>query len=130
MSKRSDLPPLSEAQLEIMNVVWDRGEATVGEVWNALSAGRDVARNTVQTMIVRLEEKGWLQHRSGGQGFIYRATHLREETQKTMVRRLLETAFAGSTEGLLLALLGDRSLSKAEADRIRALIDEAARRKL
>lgn len=129
MSKRSELPPLSEAQLEIMNVVWDRGETTVGEVWNVLSTQRDIARNTVQTMIVRLEDKGWLRHRTEGHVFIYRATHPREDTQKTMVRRLLDTAFAGSTEGLLLALLNDRSLSKAEADRIRALIDKAARRK-
>src|SRR5437763_534664 len=52
------LPPLSAAQLEIMNVVWGRGEATVAEVWRALSARRKVARNTVLTMLARLEEEG------------------------------------------------------------------------
>ena len=63
---RSTQPPLSEAQLEIMNVVWDRGEATVAEVWKALAARRKVARNTVQTMIARLEERGWLKRRGDG----------------------------------------------------------------
>ena len=55
-----DRTPLSEAQLEIMNLVWDQGEVTVADVWKALAKRRKLARNTMQTMIVRLEEKGWL----------------------------------------------------------------------
>ena len=56
----NELPSLSPGQLEIMDVVWRHGEATVAEVWKALSARRQVARNTVLTMLARLEEKGWL----------------------------------------------------------------------
>ena len=66
MAKTHVLPPLSEAQLEIMNVVWDRGEVTVAQVWKILSTRRKVARNTVQTMLARLEEKGWLRCDSEG----------------------------------------------------------------
>jgi len=126
-AKTDSLPPLSEAQLEIMNAVWDRGETTVGEVWSALSQLRPIARNTVQTMIVRLEEKGWLKHRTEGNTFYYRATQPGRTARKRMVRRLLDTAFHGSTEGLLLAILEEQSLSKAEAQRIRSLIDQATR---
>ena len=54
------LPPLSEAQLEIMNGVWDHGEVTVAEVGKVLAGRRSVARNTVQTVLTRLEDKGWL----------------------------------------------------------------------
>ncbi len=54
----SPLSALSEAQMEIMNVVWDRGEATVADVWKVLAARRAVARSTVLTMLTRLEEKG------------------------------------------------------------------------
>ncbi len=108
-----------------MNFVWDHGEVTVADVWNELSSQRDVARNTVQTMIVRLRDKGWLLERIEGHIYWYRASKGRKGTQRQMVARLLDTAFAGSTEGLVMALLNRRHLSKEEADRIRNLIDEA-----
>ena len=92
------LPPLSEAQMEIMNVVWERGEATVADVWKALAARRRVARSTVLTMITRLEEKGWLCCDEAGHAFRYRAAVPREATLGEMVRRLVDTAFAGSAE--------------------------------
>ena len=57
---------LSPAQLEIMNIVWDRGEVGVAEIWQELSSRRAVARNTVQTMLSRLHAKGWLRHRQDG----------------------------------------------------------------
>ena len=126
MVDREKLPPLSEAQLEILNVVWDCGEVTVGEVWRTLAERRDVARNTVLTMMVRLKDKGWLQHTSQGHAFVYRAAVPRQVTQKRMVGRLMDTAFAGSAEGLVMALLQGRSLSKDEAQRIRAMIDKAS----
>jgi BlaI family penicillinase repressor len=122
--------PLSEAQLEIMNLVWDRGEVTVAEVWKALAVRRKVARNTVQTMMVRLEEKGWLRSLTEEHAFRYRAAVPREAVQGMMVRRLLDSAFGGSAEGLVLALLDGRGMTPAEADRVRALIQgaEEARR--
>jgi len=128
VAAKNSPPPLSEAQLEIMNVVWDRGETTVGEVWAQLSEQRPIARNTIQTMIVRLEEKGWLKHRVEGNTFYYRATQPGRTARKWMIRRLVDTVFQGSTEGLLLAVLEEQSLSKEEAGRIRTLIDQAARR--
>ena len=98
------LPPLSEAQLEIMNVVWDHGEVTVSVVWKALAAEREVARNTIQTMMVRLEEKGWLQCSNLGHAFRYRAAKPRAEVLGGVVQRLVDSAFGGSADGLVLAL--------------------------
>src|SRR5262245_11450226 len=95
-SEPEPLPPLSEAQLEIMNVVWDRGEITVGEVWKALAQRRRVARNTVLTMILRLKDKGWLRCRTDSHAHRYRAAVPRQATLGTMVERLVETAFGGS----------------------------------
>src|SRR4051794_13086110 len=118
-------PPLSEAQLEIMNLVWDRGEVTVAEVWKVLAVRRQVARNTVQTMMVRLEEKGWLSSQTDEPAYRYRAAVPREAVQGMMVRRLLDSAFGGSAEGLVMALLDGRGISRAEADRVRALIQGA-----
>jgi BlaI family penicillinase repressor len=125
MAEHLALPPLSEAQMEIMNVVWSRGEATVADVWKALSARRKVARSTIVTMLVRLQEKGWLCCDDDGHAFRYRAAMPRETTMGEVVRRLVDTAFGGSAEGLVMALLHDRGVSKEEAKRIKKMIDRA-----
>ena len=119
------LPPLSNAQLEIMNVVWDLGEVSVGDVWDVLSKQRSVTRNTIQTVMTRLSEKGWLKHRKQGRAFLFKASVARDSTLRVLVDRLLETAFRGSAEGLVLAMLEGRGLSDEEAARIRKLIDNA-----
>jgi BlaI family transcriptional regulator, penicillinase repressor len=125
MSKKLHLAPLADVQIEIMNIVWDRREVTVGEVWKTISQNRGVARNTIQTMITRLDEKGWLRHRVDGTVYRYSATYPRERAMQTMVGRLVETAFGGSAEGLVLALVEGRGVTKEEADRIRAIIKKA-----
>ncbi len=125
MSDAPDLPALSDAQMEIMNEVWDRGEATVAEVWKALSSRRRVARNTVLTMMVRLQERGWLLCETSEHAFRYRAAAPREAVQDLMVRRLLDSAFNGSAEGLVMALLDGRGLSADESRRIRDMIRRA-----
>ena len=129
MAKSTEALGLSEAQMEIMTVIWDRsGGTTVADVWKALSAKRRVARNTVQTMLVRLEDKGWLTHHEAGAGFRYVAARPRKVTLRRIVAKLVETAFAGSAESLVMALLQGRGVSKEEADRIRAMIDERERK--
>lgn len=128
MEAPEPLPPLSEAQLEIMNIVWESGDVTVADVWKALSGHRKVARNTVLTMLTRLEEKGWLRRDAEGHAHRYRAAVPREATLDTMISRLVETAFGGSAESLMVALLHGRGVSKEEAARIRTMIDQAEKR--
>ena len=129
MADAGELPALSETQWEIMNVIWDRVECSVAVVWKILNERRGVSRNTVQTLVVRLEEKGWLTHRETPGGFLYVPTVTREASQSSSVQRLIETVFDGSSEGLVLTLLNGATLSKAEADRIRQLIANARRKK-
>lgn len=129
MTDDTELPALSETQWEIMNLIWERAECSVADVWKVLRERRGVSRNTVQTLIVRLEEKGWLRHREDETGFLYSPTVSRDESQRTSVKRLIESAFSGSAEGLVLTLLNGGTLSKAEADRIRQLIKSAQRKK-
>jgi predicted transcriptional regulator len=123
-----DLPALSDGQLEIMQVVWEKGEVTVSEVWETLAARRDVARNTVLTLMDRLEKKGWLSRHADGQTHRYRAAVSRQSTLGDVVHRLVETAFSGSADSLMLALLEGRGVSEDEAKRIRALIDKARKK--
>ena len=129
MSKHDQPPPLSAVQLEIMGVVWDGGEVSVSEVWRALLANRKISRGSVQTMIIRLEQKGWLSHREVGQAFLYKAMFPREATQERLVAELADNAFGGSTAGLIWSLLEGRGVSKDEAKRLRTLIDQAEQKR-
>ena len=119
--------PLSGAQIEIMNVLWARGEATVTEVWKTLADQRPLARTTVLTVMDRLVKKGWLKRRAQGPQHLYSAARSREATLGGLVHRLVDTVFAGSAENLVVALLDGRGVTDEEAIRIRTLIQ--ARRK-
>ena len=124
MAKRNEPPTLpSDAQVEVLNILWDRGEATVGEVWQAFSAQRPVARNTVLTLVTRLEEKGWLRRHEEGNVLRYSAVVPKQTALRQIARRLVDTAFGGSAEGLIMTLLGDGDLSEGEAERISAMLE-------
>lgn len=122
---KAELPPLSDAQLEIMDIVWEQGKTTVGEIWKVLADRRSVSRNTISTMVTRLEEKGWLRHQAVGGTFFYSATYPREKVLPRLVRRLVDAAFQGSAEGLVLTLIEDGRLSPEEVERIKAMLDKA-----
>lgn len=128
MAQRDNPVPLpSDAQWEVMNIIWDRGEATVSEIWQAFTARRPVARNTVLTLVARLEEKGWLHRRSEGNVLRYSSAIPQQTALRQIARRIVDTAFRGSAEGLIMTLLDDSEFSEGESDRIRAML-EAARR--
>ena len=117
--------PLTAAQREIMELVWQRGEATVSEVRDALAARRNLARNTVQTMMVRLEERGWLKHREDGRTFVYSANKPRTLSLGAKVAQMVDRLFAGSPEEMVTALIEYRGLTAGEAERIRQMIERA-----
>jgi predicted transcriptional regulator len=113
---------MSEAEREIMEIFWERGEAGVGEVWRTVAKRRPVTRNTVLTLITRLAAKGWLVPRREGNAFRYTPAFPKEMAQAEEVRRLVDTVFHGSAEGLVMALLEGGGLSREEAKRIRGMI--------
>lgn len=120
-----DTTPLTEAQREIMEVVWDNEEVTVTQVREELAQKREVARNTIQTMIVRLEERGWLKHREEGRTFWYSANRPRTASLGAKVAQMVDRLFSGSPEEMVTALMEYRGLSPDEADRIKEMIDAA-----
>jgi predicted transcriptional regulator len=121
--------PLTAAQREIMEIVWTRGEATVADVRRALASRRPLSRNTVQTMLARLEDRGWLKHRDIGRKFIYTANLPRKTSLGAKVVQLIDRFFAGAPEDMVSALVEYRGLSRDEAARIRAMIDAAEGKK-
>ncbi len=125
MPRKMNRPPLSDAQLEILQVVWQHSEITVSDVWQAIATNRPVARNTVLTVMDRLAKRGWLAKRSVGNTDLYQAAVSKKVTLGDMLRRFVDTAFGGSDDSLVMALLEGRGVSKEEAMRIRKRIDEA-----
>ena len=111
--------------MEIMREVWAGGEVTVTRVCEALNRKRPLARNTVHTLMDRLTRRGWLKRRLEGQTHYYSATSPRVATLRNLVSRMVDTAFGGSVEELVVALLRGRRLSAEEAGRIRKLIAQA-----
>jgi BlaI family transcriptional regulator, penicillinase repressor len=124
-AKQAELPDLSPAQREIMEIVWERGEVTAQEVRRTLSQTRNVARNTVRTLLERMEDKGWLKHRAEGRTFLYASARPRYDTIGRKVRELVETVCGGSPETLVTALLDYRGLRPDELKRIRQLLNQA-----
>jgi predicted transcriptional regulator len=121
---RKKSPNLTEAELRLMDVVWEKGEATVSEVAEALPREPGLAYNTVLTTMRILEEKGFLRHTKSkeGRAFVYRAVVGRDEASRTAVRYLVSRFFRNSPELLVLNLLEDEELSRKELGRIRALL--------
>lgn len=123
--KRRKISKLSAAQQEIMEIVWKKGEVAVSDVRATLSETRDVARNTVRTLLERMEEKGWLKHRVEGRTYLYSATQPRQTTIGQKVVDVVDEACGGSPEQLVTALIDFRGLTTGELDRIRKMLADA-----
>lgn len=113
----------TDRELDVMAVLWERGEATVAEVQERLSDR--LAYTTVLTVLRTLEEKGHVGHREGeGRAYVYRPLVEREVAGASVLGRVLDRVFAGSPELLLTQLVEDGSLTDAELERMRRLLDE------
>jgi predicted transcriptional regulator len=120
---------LTEAELRLMDVIWEKVRATVAEVVEALPKELDLAYNTVLTTLRILEDKGYLKHTKSkeGRAFIYRAVVSREQASRSAVRHLLRRFFGNSAEALVLNLLEDEKLGEEELTRVRELLKEDAK---
>jgi predicted transcriptional regulator len=123
---RKKSPNLTEAELRLMDVIWEKGSATVAEVAEALPKDLNLAYNTVLTTLRILENKGYLKHVKAkeGRAFVYCAVVSRDDASRSALRHLLRRFFANSAEALVLNLLGDDRLSEEELERIRERLKE------
>src|SRR3970040_113931 len=103
MSGRS-IHGLGKLQAEVMEIVWDRGEATVTQVVRQNETQRPVAYTTVLVAMQKLEKKGWLKHRADGRAYVYRPARSRQQVHGRILRDFLKTAFDGDPRLLLSSL--------------------------
>jgi BlaI family penicillinase repressor len=119
---------LTTLQLSILQIIWDRGEATTQEVWEDLLSERTLALTTVATLLTRLERKKVLVHRREGRQHVYRATVTRAEVRRSKVKDLTESLFDGDIAALMSHLVRTDEVDADELARIRAMLDDAEAR--
>ena len=117
---------LTEAELRLMDIVWDKGAVTVGEVAAALPGDPALAYNTILTTLRILEQKGYVRHTKPreGRAFVYRAVVGRKQASRNAVRHVVRRFFANSPELLVLNLIDDGDLSEQALRNIRNLLAE------
>ncbi len=118
-----DAGGLTGLQLSILDVLWDREEATTQDVWEHLNRDRTLALTTVATLLSRLERKSVLTHRRDGRQYVYRATVTRSEVRRSKVRELTATLFGGDATALLSHLVRADEVEADELQLIRELIE-------
>src|ERR1044072_4228909 len=119
MRRRS--PTLTEQELEIMKVVWERDSVTVRDVYEALLERRKVAYTTVMTMMKILEQKQYLKKNQADSAYVYRPAQPRRQVIGDMVRVFVNRVFNGSAEPLLVHLVEEHNLSREDLDEIAQL---------
>ncbi len=125
MAKDSNQP--TKRELAILKVLWDLGEGTVRQVYERLREELPIVQNTVQAFLRTMEEKGLVTHRKDGRSFVYRPVAPKEATSQQLLSGLLDRVFDGAMDQLVESALSLRKPSKDELERLRALVDEAAR---
>ena len=115
---------LTEAELRIMQVLWDKGPGTVQQVLQTLPREKPLAYNSVLTIIRILEKKGWVKHVKEGRAHIYRAVLKQDEAKRSEIQHLLGRFFQNSRELLVLNILEDEGIDAQELKRLRQLLDE------
>lgn len=118
-------PTLTEAELRLMKVLWDRGASTTGEVVDALADEVALAESTVRTMMGILRDKGYVRATRRGRALVYHPLVDQTQAQRGALRHLISRFFDGSPSQLVLNLLGDEEIDEEEVERLRQLVQEA-----
>ncbi len=118
-------PTLTDAELRLMDILWERGASTVSDVVEALPPRLSLAYNTVLTTLRILERKGYVKHEKHGRAFVYHALVGRDEASRKAVRHLLNRFFDNSPELLVLNVLSNEEIDSAELKRLQKLVEES-----
>lgn len=122
---RSKSATLTEAELRIMNVLWERGSATVHDVLEAIPAKPALAYNSVLTIIRILEKKGYVKHVKDKRAHVYIAEVGRKDATRFEIRHLVSRFFGNSHELLVLNVLEETSIDSEELGRLRQILERS-----
>lgn len=122
MSRQPPRP--TDAELEILTVLWSRGPSTVREVYDTINRRRAAQYSTVLKFMQIMAEKGLVRRDEKQRAHVYEAAQPREWTQQRLAGDLLQRAFGGSASNLLLGALSSRKASRQELAELRKILDE------
>jgi predicted transcriptional regulator len=115
----------TDAELAILRVLWERGPSTVRQVFEVLSAERELGYTTALKMLQIMDEKGLVQRDVTDRVHVFRATWTQVQTQRSLLDDLLDKAFGGSSLSLVMQALATRKASREELAEIRKMLDGA-----
>src|SRR6185295_19055642 len=114
----------TESELEILQVLWQKGKATVREVHEELSRTKDSGYTTTLKLMQIMFEKGIVSRDDSAKTHIYQPIVTRERTQRHLVEKMIDTLFSGSSAELVMQALGNSKASKQELDEIQRMLDD------
>ena len=120
---KKSLTPLGETEMEVLNHVWDLGEATVKQVSKRILEDREVAYTTIMTVMKNLAEKGLLKYRKDGVTYVYSPAQKPESVRSNIITDLMKKAFKGSPKELVQALVNSDDLTAKDLTEIKSMID-------
>jgi len=123
MRKHADVPRLTPPQLRILRVLWNRAEATVSDIHQALLSERPMAATTIATLLSRLEKRGLLAYRIEGRQYVYRAVLQEQDAQQHALVEVTNGLFAGDVATMVSQLLSTHEFRPGDLARVRELID-------
>ena len=119
---------LTEAELRVMKVLWEKGSGTVQQVLDSIEEKPALAYNSVLTIIRILERKGYLKHSKDGRAHVYAPVIRQEDASRSEIRHLVTRFFRDSHQDLVLNILEDQGISPEELARLRKMLDQTADR--
>ena len=122
---RKQSPTLTEAELRIMNVLWQKGPATVQQVLDWLPDKPVLAYNTVLTTVRILEKKGYVGHAKDGRAHVYEPLIERADATRSEIRHLVGRFFRNSHDALVLNILEDSEIEGEEVERLRKMLERS-----
>ncbi len=122
---RTKSATLTEAELRLMNVVWEKGEATVSEVCRSFRGKKAPAYNTVLTIMRILEKKGYLGHTKKGRAHVYSPMVDRQQAQRSALGHIVSKFFDNSSELLVQNIIENEDITPEELERLKKMIEES-----
>jgi len=115
---------LTEAELRLMDVLWQKGAATVQQLLESLPGKQQLAYNSVLTTVRVLEKKGYVEHVKDGRAHVYKPLIERKEATRSEIRHLVQRFFGDSHEALVLNIMEDQGISASELAKLRKMVEE------
>jgi BlaI family penicillinase repressor len=118
----------TESELEILQILWEKGNCTVRDVHEVLEKSKDAGYTTTLKLMQIMHEKGLVERDTSAKTHIYKALINQQKTEQHLVNKMIDNVFNGSAARLVMQALGNRSASKEEIDSIKEYLDQLSKK--